>query len=98
MRELWSAELSQEETERLLRSAADTIRRRRLEVPAVLFAELNKPLANVTGHAGIVFAPFLIPFLGYQQVNEYTQVFSKRENWERLIGLLEEAEPPAEKE
>ncbi len=94
MRELWSSELTQEETERLLHKAVTKIRGRKLEVPAILFAEMSKPLANLGGHAAVVFSPFLIPFFGFDNVNDYSQLISKRDNWERLIRLLEE--PAAE--
>jgi hypothetical protein len=90
MRELWSTELSPEETESLLRKAAEEIRKRRMEVPAILYAEMNKPIANVAGHFAVVMSPLLVALFGFTKVNEYSQLFSRRENWERLIQLLEE--------
>lgn len=93
MRELWSTELTAEEEQGLLESAANEIRRRKLEAPAVLMLEINKPLANVGSQAAVVFSPFLIPFLGFKNVDDYSRLFSKRENFERLIRLLEERKP-----
>jgi hypothetical protein len=89
MRDLWSKELTEQETERLLKAAAREIKRRKLEAPAILFAEMHKPLANVAGNAAIVLSPYLVPFLGFEHVDDYSQLLSKRENLERLIRLLE---------
>jgi hypothetical protein len=90
MFDFWETELSEEETEALIEKLADQIRKRRLEMPAVLALELHKPLAGLAGSAGVVFAPFLVPFLGFNSVNDYSRLFAKRENVERLMQKLEE--------
>lgn len=89
MSDFWEDELTEEQTAALLEKAAEQIRKRRMEVPAVMALEMHKPLAGIVGSAGVVFAPFLVPFLGFQSVNDYSRLFSKRENVERLIVLLE---------
>ncbi len=91
MPELWSTELTEEETESLLRSAAEKIRSRKLETPAILFAEMHKPLSFVGSQAAIVFSPFLVPFFGFDRVNDYSRLFAKRENVERLVRMLEDS-------
>lgn len=94
MHDLWDSELTEKEEEALLYKAAKEIRRRKLETPAILALESHKPLANVLAQSAIVFSGFLIPFLGFQNVNDYSRLLRKRENIERLIRLLEEKEAP----
>jgi len=81
---------SPEETEALVDKCAEEISKRKLQAAAILFLEMHKPLANVGGNLALVGSPFLVPFLGLQNVNNYTQVFSKPENVEKLIQRLEE--------
>jgi hypothetical protein len=89
MFDFWQDEVSEEETEQLLNKAADEIRKRRLEGPAILFFEMHKPLSNVFAHAGAAFAPFMVPVLGYDFVQKYSSLLQKRDNVERLIELIE---------
>lgn len=92
MFDLWSTELTEEEEERLLRKAATEIRRRKMIPAAILALETHKPLANVAAHGVLAFSPFLVPFLGFENVNDYSRLLRKRENFERLLLLLEETE------
>lgn len=96
MRELWSTELTEEETDKLLEKAASEVKRRKLESPAILMAEMHKPLAGVGSQAAVMLSPILIPFFGFENVNDYSRLFSKRENFERFIRLLEQDAPPDE--
>ncbi|MBI1755520.1 MAG: hypothetical protein HYR64_00245 [Fimbriimonas ginsengisoli] len=84
-----STELSDEETEALIERAAKQIERRGMEVPAVLMLEMHKPLSYVASQAAIVFAPFLVPVLGYNGVHDYSRLLTRRENVEKLICRLE---------
>lgn len=93
--EMWSADLTEEETEALVQKAADEISRRKLQTPAILFLEMHKPLAYVGANASLVFAPFAVPFLGFDFVNNYSRLFSKRENVERLIKKIEGQSEPS---
>ena len=93
MLRVWDKPLTDEDKEKLIAKVAGEIRKRRLEVPAVLFFEMHKPLANVAAHAVIAFSPFIMPFLGFRTVDEYSLFISERENIERLIQALEEGEP-----
>ena len=90
MSDLWSTELSPEEEEALLQKAASEIRKRKMVTPAILALEAHKPLANVMAHGVVAFSGFLVPFLGFQNVNDYSRLLRKRENVERLICLLEQ--------
>lgn len=90
MFDLWSEDLTEEETEAMLDKAADDILKRRLETPAILMFEMHKPLSFVGSQAALVFSPFIVPFLGFDRVNNYSRLFSKRENVEKLLVRLEE--------
>jgi hypothetical protein len=92
---MWSTDLTEDETEALVQKAADEISRRKLQTPAILFLEMHKPLAYVGANASLVFAPFAVPFLGFDFVNNYSRLFSKRENVERLIKKIEEQSKPS---
>lgn len=86
---MWEQPLSDEEKTKIVERVAAEIKKRRLETPAILFLEMHKPLANVVGHAAIAFSPFIMPFLGFRTVDEYSQFFSDRANVESLISALE---------
>jgi hypothetical protein len=90
MSDLWSTELTPEEEEDLLQKAAGEIRKRKMETAAILALEAHKPLANVIAHGTIAFSGFLVPILGFQNVNDYSRLLRKKENVERLIRLLEQ--------
>ena len=90
MREFWREPLSEEQKTQLIDALAQQVVKRGLSVPAVLFLELHKPFAFIGSQAGIVFAPFLAPFFGFDRVDDYTQLLSERENWERLVERIEE--------
>jgi len=94
MFDFWETELTEEETSSLLEKAAHEVRRRNMVVPAVLALEMHKPLAYVGAHAAVALAPFIAPITGYERYNDYTRLFSKRENVERLIQLLERDPAP----
>jgi hypothetical protein len=94
---LWTEDLTDQETEALLTKLEDQIRRRKLEAPAIMFLEMNKPLSRVAGNAMIVFTPFLAPFVGLDNVHNYSRLLMDRENVEKLICRLE-AEPTASAE
>ncbi|MCL6623560.1 MAG: hypothetical protein K6T17_02955 [Fimbriimonadales bacterium] len=92
MHHLWAQPLSPERKEEIINRVANVIKKHRLEVPAILFLEMHKPLANVAAHLGLGISPFLMPFFGFQSVDEYTQFIADRENIEELIRRLEEKE------
>lgn len=88
--ELWQQELNEEETAAMIERFADAVLARKLEVPVIAMLELHKPLANVMGHAAVSFSPFIIPFVGFDAMNDYSRLFAKRANVERIIERLEE--------
>lgn len=90
MFDFWENDLSEEKTAELLEKCASEIRKRKLEVPSILFLESHAPLANVGAHFGVSVAPFLVPLFGFDFVNDYTGLLRKRDNVEALIKMLEE--------
>ena len=95
MREFWDTELTEEETQTLLDKAAAEVLKRKLNVPAILMLEMHKPLAFISANAAVAMAPFLVPFFGFDSVNDYSRLLQKRENIEALIKRLEAPAPAA---
>ena len=89
MLNLWEDELTEEEENDLLDKLEKEICKRKLQVPAIMFFEMHKPLANIAGHFALATSPFLVPIIGYKNVNDYSRLLSKRDNVERLIVRLE---------
>jgi hypothetical protein len=90
MFDFWDRELEAQEEEELIERLAADICRRGLDSPALLFFESHKPLSFLGSQAAVVASPFLVPFLGFDRVNDYTRLFSKRENVDRLIERIAE--------
>lgn len=93
MQYLWGEELTEEETAALIEKAAQAIEKRGLNTPALLMLEMHKPLAFIGAQTAITFSPFIVPFLGFDGVNDYTRLFAKRENVERLLERLDQGVP-----
>jgi hypothetical protein len=89
MSEMWNEELTEEETQSLILKAAHEIKKRKMEMPAVLMLEMHKPLSFLASQATIVFSPFLVPFVGFDNVNNYSRLLANRDNIERLLVELE---------
>jgi acyl-CoA reductase-like NAD-dependent aldehyde dehydrogenase len=89
MFDLWNDELTPEQEEELLEKAASAVEKRKMVAPAIMVLEMHKPLAYVGAHAAVAFAPFIVPFLGYDAVNDYSRLLKKPGNVERLIRKLE---------
>lgn len=90
MQQLWNEELSAEKQDEMIEKLAREIVNRRMQSPAILALELHKPIAGFLSQTSLVLSPFMIPFLGFNGVNQYSQLFSKRANWDRLIEKIEE--------
>lgn len=89
----WSDPIPDAERDAILDKLACFIKRKKLEAPAVLFLESHKPLSYIGSQAGIAFSPFLVPFLGYENVRDYTRLMQDQSNIDRLIDLLAEPDP-----
>ncbi|MHB0913371.1 MAG: hypothetical protein ACYC2Y_07990 [Armatimonadota bacterium] len=93
-----SEPLSPEERDELVDELARKIVNRRMETPAVLFLEMNKPLAFLAGQSIFVASPLLSPLFGPQGVRKYAQLFSEENSIERLIRRIEELSAERDKE
>jgi len=51
---------------------------------------MHKPISGFGAHAAVVLAPFAIPFVGFEFLNNYSRLFQRRENVERLLRRIEE--------
>ncbi|MFN8219674.1 MAG: hypothetical protein U0S12_06025 [Fimbriimonadales bacterium] len=89
MFDFWRNELTEDEESALLDKAVEAIRKRGLQLPASLLFEMHKPLSYVGSQAAVVFSPFIVPFLGFDGVNDYARLLSKRENVEKLLERLD---------
>ena len=90
--------LAERDAEQLLEKAAQVIVKRGMEVPAILFLEMHKPLANLIGHAVWVTMPVWALFFGVATTNEIGALLSDPERIERLIQRIEELSTKREAE
>ncbi len=81
--------MSEERKEKIIEKISDEVCKRKLETPTILFLEMHKPVANIAGHAAIAVSPFIMPFFGFENTDDYSQFFSSRENIEALIQTLD---------
>jgi hypothetical protein len=89
----WKVELSPEEEKEIIEKAAEEIKKRGMETPAILLLQTMMPMAIIGGQMGRVFTQPFLMFLGGDysiQGEKITQAFEKSENIERLITLLED--------
>lgn len=84
--------MTEEEKIDLIERLATNLVQRGLGSASILFLEMHKPVTFVASQAAIVFSPMLVPFLGFDRVDQYSQLFQSRENLERLIQRIEELE------
>lgn len=82
--------LAERDAEQLLERAAKVVVERGMEVPAILFLEMHKPLANLIGHAVWVTMPVWALFFGIATTNALGALLSDPERIERLIQRIEE--------
>jgi predicted membrane-bound dolichyl-phosphate-mannose-protein mannosyltransferase len=81
--------MSQQWQEELLEQVARAVVRRGMEVPAILFLEMHKPLANLLGHAVWMTMPIWALFWGVQRTNALGELLSDPTQIERLIRRIE---------
>lgn len=83
-------EIPPEKCAELIDKIASEVVKRRLEIPAILFLEMHKPLTYIASQGVVVFSPFMAPFFGFQNVQLAWKLMEKRENVENLICRIEE--------
>ncbi|HEY3412249.1 MAG TPA: hypothetical protein VGM51_04220 [Armatimonadota bacterium] len=83
--------LSPEERERALGIIAERIRRYHLETPAILFLEINRPLADMAGLAAHSVTPLFGAFTGLDTAERYASLLGDKAALDSLINRLEES-------
>ena len=68
---------------------ADAVVAKGLQVPAIFFIELYKPLATIGGSAFEAFSPFLVALLGVKWTSQMCELVSSRERLERVLTMIE---------
>jgi len=74
----------------LIERIAKRIVSMRLEVPAILFLEVNKPLGFIAGQSVLLASGILGPILGFSRMEEFAEFLGNRERVEELIQRIEE--------
>ena len=92
----WNEPLAEEERNQIIDKIAQFILKRRLETPAILYLESHRPLAYIGSQATVAFSPFLVPFLGLENVRDFSRLLQDPMNIERLIQRIEEGNLPVE--
>ena len=72
-----------------IQEIANFIHKKKLEVPAIMFLELNKPLCLFYSSIFMVSTPVLGAFLGVERMKKLYLLMEKRENIEELIKKIE---------
>jgi hypothetical protein len=83
--------LTTEERDRALDVIASRIHKYRLETPAILFLEMNRPLASITGLAAHVVTPLFGAFTGLDTAERYASLLGDKEAFDALVNRLDEA-------
>ncbi len=82
--------LSDEEIQKLIEDVSSAVVKRKLETPAILFLEMNKPLSYIASQGLIVTMPFLGPILGPDRIAKFSRFLQSPDNVERLIQRIED--------
>lgn len=75
---------------KLLPKLADAVNQRRMQIPAIFFLEMYKPLTTMLHAAGVMSVPFLWPLFGPRWCAAALKMLESRDHIERLICLIEE--------
>ena len=78
------------EDEQLLGQLAHTISRWHMEVPAIFWLEMSKPLSFVASQFMVVIGPLMHTFFVEQQYDRLAELIGRRDNVEYLLCLIEQ--------
>lgn len=81
-------ELTPEEEMQLIKKLAINIMKLGIELPAIMFLEVNKPLSSLTSQTALLVAAPVLELFGIRGY-KYVKLFSKMENVEKLIQEVE---------
>jgi hypothetical protein len=88
--EEWLA-AERERKNQVIEKLASAIKARRLESPAVLFLELNRPIGFLMSQATFFARPFLSFFLSPDEAEAAAEVLADRDAFDRLLNRLGES-------
>ncbi len=83
-------EPSPERKEEMIEQLAQKVSKYGMEVPAVFFGEMSKPLSFIYSQSLHFATPFLGAFFDEDRVQEYAYLLEERENLERFLTRVEE--------
>lgn len=75
----------------LLREIAGEISKRGMDIPAIFFLEMYKPMTGLLNAGLDASAPIVESIFGWSKFNFAQRVFGSRDNVEKLICLIEES-------
>ncbi|MBQ7257099.1 MAG: hypothetical protein IJS60_05345 [Abditibacteriota bacterium] len=75
---------------KIIDDIAEYVHKKKLETPAIMFLEMNKPLTLFYSSMFLVSTPVLGAFLGPERMKKLYLIMEKRENIEKLIRRIEE--------
>ena len=81
----------------LINTFAREIVRRRLEVPAVMFLEVNRPLSFFVSQGLHFFTPMLGLFASMEKIDKLATLLDSPEGYEQVIERIEELAREAKK-
>jgi hypothetical protein len=85
----WDDDISDERRDELIDLLAGKVVKHGMATPAILFLEMHKPFAFLASQTVILSSGFLIPFVGIQNVQDYSKLMETRSNVEKLICRIE---------
>ena len=88
MRNLSEFDLTEEQEQKLIDSIAKMVVDKGIDVPAVMFLEIARPVSFIASQLAI-FALGPLQWLFDLQVPRYTALFMKKENVGRIIDRIE---------
>ncbi len=82
--------LSEEEIRGAIEDIARWVVKMRLETPAIMLLELNRPVSFAASQALIAATPFLGPVFGLDAINKYGGILNNRDYIDQLIDRIDE--------
>lgn len=79
-----------EERDRIIDKVAHEIVKRKLEAPAIMMLEMNKPLTFIASQSILVAMPILGAFIEPDKVEKLSELLKNEDNVELLIRRIED--------
>lgn len=84
-----AVEIAPERRDEIISKVAGWVSRKRLETPAILMIEMNRPLATLGANAFHFGAPLLGPVFGERFLADAGVMLEDRDNVDRLVAEIE---------